>query len=224
MILRTQGVVLALTGGVCARLALTDAHLRFVNGWMRWPLLATAVVLLVLAVRVVVRSGSGEEERVPAASWLLLAPIVAVFVISPPALGAYTAERNAVGVAAEQDWQGLESSATDAAVMKLGEFQSRAQWDETLRDRQVTLLGFVTRDPDSAEGWVLNRLSMSCCAADAVGYQIRVEGVTAPPAESWVEVTGQWVEPETADRPRPGMPVISAADVRTAEEPTQPYE
>lgn len=219
MILRTQGVVLALTGGVCARLALTDAHLRFVNGWMKWPLLATAVVLLVLAVRVVLLAGKGEEERVPAASWLLLAPIVAVFVISPPALGAYTAERNSVGVAAEQEWEGVE----EGTAMKLGEFQSRAQWDETLRDRQVELLGFVTRDPDS-DGWVLNRLSMSCCAADTVGYQVRVDGVTAPPVESWVRVTGQWVEPETEERPRPGMATLAAVEVESAQEPAQPYE
>jgi uncharacterized repeat protein (TIGR03943 family) len=220
VILRTQGVVLALLGGVCARLALTDAHLRYVNGWMKWPLLATAVVLIVLAVRVVLLSGKGEEERVPAASWLLLAPIVAVFVISPPALGAYTAERNSVDVAAEQEWEGVR----EGTAMKLGEFQSRAQWDETLRDRQVTLLGFVTRDPGQGGGWVLNRLSMSCCAADTVGYQVRVEGVATPPVETWVEVTGQWLEPETTERPRPGMATLEAVDVQAAQEPAQPYE
>lgn len=220
MILRTQGVVLALLGGVCARLALTDVHLRYVNGWMKWPLLATAVVLLVLAVRVVVLAGRADHEhRAPAAAWLLVAPVVAVFVISPPALGAYTAERNAVAVAVDQDWGGVDAS----QPMPLGEFQSRAQWDDTLAGRTVDLVGFVTRAEDG-DGWVLNRLAMSCCAADVIGYQVRVEGVPSPPVESWVRVTGRWVDPGTDALPRPGLPVVDASDVRPTDEPARPYE
>lgn len=221
VILRTQGVVLALTGGVCARLALTDAHLRYVNGWMRWPLLITAVVLVLLAVRVVLLAGR-TEDRAPAASWLLLAPVVAVFVISPPALGAYTAERSAVAVAAEQDWEQVDDGGP-ATRMTVGEFQSRAQWDDTLAGRTVELVGFVTR-PEGGEGWVLNRLAMSCCAADTVGYQVRVEGAPAPPTESWVRLTGTWVDPRSGERPRPGTPVVEAVDVVGVPEPREPYE
>lgn len=224
MILRTQGVVLALLGGVCGRLALTDAHLRFVKGWMRWPLLATAVILVVLAVRVVLLSGrddhdSGRDARAPAATWLLLLPVVAVFVISPPALGAYTAQRNGVEVAADQNWAAVAEA--EITRMSVGEFQSRAQWDDTLTGRPVELLGFVTTD---ADGWVLNRLAMSCCAADTVGYRVRIDEADAPPSETWVRVTGTWVPPETSELPRPGLPLLRATEVVTAEEPAEPYE
>ncbi len=91
----TQGLVLAFLGAVLVRLSWEGAYLHFVTGWMRWPLLVTGVVLVLLAVRPIVGGGEREEHPVPAATWLLLLPALVVFLVSPQPLGAYLAERRA---------------------------------------------------------------------------------------------------------------------------------
>lgn len=53
---------------------------------------------------------------------------------------------------------------------------------------------------------------------------MRVEGVPSPPVESWVRVTGRWVDPGTDELPRTGLPLVEASDARPTEEPAQPYE
>lgn len=220
---QTQGMLVAMTGSVCLRLSTTDEHLRYVNPWMRWPLLATAVVMIALGFRLLWRTkASPEHEHGPRSAWLLVLPILAVFVISPPALGAYAAERNAVGVAGKKDYRELD--ADSAIAMTVGEFQGRAQWDDTLLGYSVALTGFVTFD--EAGNWYVTKLTMSCCAADAVAYRARVdaEGVERPAEESWVRVTGIWIKPDTTELPRLDPPVIKASEVVSAQQPANPYQ
>jgi uncharacterized repeat protein (TIGR03943 family) len=218
---RTQGIVLTLFGAVCLRLAVTDVYLRYVNEWMRWPLLLTAAGCLVLAAHTVVRGDDEGSPVAPRAAWLMLLPVVAVFVVSPPALGSYAAERNAVAVAPEEDRGGLDPSES-AVAMPLGEFQSRAQWDDTLRGHRVALTGFVTSN--QAGQWFVTRLAISCCAADAVAYRVRVQGVAAPAREAWVRVVGAWQRPEGDELPRMAVPVLLADHVERVPAPRNTYE
>ena len=93
----TQTLLLAITGAVLLRMAVGDAYLRYVNSWMRWPLIACGVLLIGLALVDVFREqGSQDDEHeahVPRAAWLLFAPSLVFFLIAPPALGAHFAER-----------------------------------------------------------------------------------------------------------------------------------
>ncbi len=91
MTARTQGLVAALLGAVLLRLALTGEYLRFVLPWMKWPLLATGLALLVMGARPLL--GRGIAGVVPSSAWLLLVPPLVVFAITPQPLGAYLAER-----------------------------------------------------------------------------------------------------------------------------------
>jgi uncharacterized repeat protein (TIGR03943 family) len=74
----------------------------------------------------------------------------------------------------------------------MGDFVSRAVWDDgrTLAGQRVRLVGFVS--PDDAGGWHLTRLGLACCAADAYVLKVQAVGAPAPPPESWVEVVGAW--------------------------------
>ena len=101
----TQALVVGFLGAVLLRLALGDGYLRYVTNWMKWPLVATGVVLLGLTVWMLLRPAPAEDggghdhdvhdHKVPAMTWLAIVPGVIVFVASPPSLGAYLAKRRA---------------------------------------------------------------------------------------------------------------------------------
>lgn len=218
---RTQGMLLALTGSVCLRLASSDEYLRYVRPWMRWPLLATAVVLLGVGLRLLWSNRTGHEDRGPRSAWLMVLPIFAVFAISPPALGAFSADRTAVGVAAQKDRGALGGAGV--TPMTISEFQGRAQWDETLTGNPVALTGFVSYGADGS--WFVTRVAISCCAADAVSYRVRVAGdVPKPPENSWVRATGIWRKPAGTATPRLDPPVIAVSAVVPVAAPADPYE
>ncbi|GAA3728620.1 TIGR03943 family putative permease subunit [Salinactinospora qingdaonensis] len=141
----------------------------------------------------------------PGVAWLLLLPVIAVFAVSPPALGAYTAanaqSEPPSGAALQEpaDADALAASAPpeEPVELKLREFVVRAWTDEerSLAGRTVRLTGFVVPN-DSGEGWYLARLQMACCAADAIVNRVLITNEPAPQKDSWWTVEGQWVEPE----------------------------
>src|SRR5882724_2980764 len=103
---RTQAFVLLLFGGALLRLATTDSLLRYVRPVARpWVLLAGAamVALALWSLLVPTRTGEGStpdetdddhgHHGGSRAAWLVLAPVVAILVVAPPALGAYSAKR-----------------------------------------------------------------------------------------------------------------------------------
>ena len=100
----TQGVLLTLVGAVLIRITIDDTYLRYVNTWMRWPILACGLVLVLLSVSDLATGGrhpdadqaadpAGNQgpHHVPRAAWLLFLPPLVIFFITPPALGAFLA-------------------------------------------------------------------------------------------------------------------------------------
>lgn len=223
-----QALVLTALGGIALRVSWTDEYARYVNEWMRWPLFASGLLLVGLAATAALGPMADDEDEHTTTrfAWLLLLPVLVAFVVQPPALGAYVAERNA---------NDLDASAyTDVAVAPLPEgevsdlpvasFVARAATDEgsSLVDRDVRLTGFVTVDDGGS--WYVTRLSIACCAADAAAFRVRVDGAEAPPEEQWIEVTGTWVEGTGVGSGRGETPALAAADVVTIEPPQRPYE
>lgn len=164
------------------------------------------------AVAVAERYGHGDghghdHSRAPGIAWMLLLPVLAVFVVAPPALGAYTVETSAESAAPPRDTaragrfdDGLEEAGPGEVVaMDVQAFIMRAWIDEdrTLAGREVELTGFAVPDPEG-EGWYLARLQMACCAADAVVNKVFIDDGDIPEADTWWTVQGTWVEPEGA--------------------------
>jgi uncharacterized repeat protein (TIGR03943 family) len=130
---------------------------------------------------------------VPRVAWLLLLPALSLLFYAPPALGAYTAAREDPKVVSEQaEFDPLP--ATSPLPITLGDFTRRVQQDEreAIKGRTVLMTGFVTPADDQAGGWYLTRLMLSCCAADAQSVKVRIHGIEAPKADTWVTVTGTW--------------------------------
>lgn len=229
-----RALIMAAIGSLAVRVGVTDEYTNFVNEWMRWPLVVSGVSLVALALWVTLsRAGAvhadqhdehGHDRASALAPWLLVLPVVVGFVIQPPALGAFVADRNAnATTGSDYVTPALEPLDLDTVnAMPVSNFVVRATYDEgeSLAGATVRLTGFVTTGDDGT--WHVNRLTIACCAADAAAFRVEVAGAEAPLAEQWVEVVGSWV---SGTGTRAGeTPVLAADDVTSIDVPRRPYE
>ncbi|UOY03325.1 TIGR03943 family putative permease subunit [Blastococcus sp. PRF04-17] len=251
----TQHLLLVLLGGVTLRTALTDAHLAYVLAGFRPLLVGAGAVLLVLGAVGVVRDwplrlsdeededvdedidegGAGDHDHPthgpPRIAWLLVLPVAVLLLVAPPALGAYTAERQAQAVVVPEtdrgsSWRlGPDDVGADHRSMTLLEYSMYALGggEEALRDRSVRLTGFVL--PRSDGTWSIARIRISCCAADAVPVGVVVAGDQGDlVADQWVQIIGTWGPATTHPDGGYPEPVIVPVEVRVIDAPENPYE
>ncbi|WP_285731163.1 TIGR03943 family protein [Nocardiopsis sp. ATB16-24] len=243
-----QGLTLVLLGAAALTSTVaTDLYLNWVKPGFGPFLIAAGVAMAVLGVLVIVaelRETRQEPEaegvehhghdhsRAPGVAWLLLLPVVAVFVVAPPALGAYTVETTAgaSGPPPDQPRSGrfddglVDAEPGEVVPMHIRQFVMRAWIDEErlLAGREVELTGFAVPTADG-QGWYLARLQMACCAADAVVNKVVISGAPAPEADTWWRVRGRWIEPEgeLSDVSEHGFEVVEMEEVT---DPPDPYE
>ncbi|WP_311314967.1 TIGR03943 family putative permease subunit [Streptomyces naphthomycinicus] len=272
-----QTLLLTLTGiGLLHAALFTDTYLRYVKAGLRPLLIASGVVLLLLALAGAAARGArrpdahdhhgctpaddgghehahdhhgctpaddgghehahdhhgctpaddgGHEHahghdhsRTPRVAWLLFLPALSLLFYAPPALGAYTAARANSKAVAVQKKGFAPLPATSPLPLTLTEFTKRVQQDRggAIGGRTVRLTGFVT--PDGDDGWYLTRIIFTCCAADSQTVKVRMYGTEAPPADTWLAVTGTW-HPRGALGTRTAE---AALDVRDADPIAQP--
>lgn len=241
-----QAVLLIVVGAALGSITLDGRYLNYLKPAMHVPLLLAAVVFVVIGVAELVAlrrsgeptddirsdvagddipcgEGGHEHHHFPRSGWLLVLPVLAIGFVAPPALGSWAAERDSGAVAqpASSDFPPLP--AVDPVPLALGEYGVRAVWDDgrTLTGRTVELVGFVS--PRKAGGWFLTRMSLSCCAADALATKIEVRGAQAPATDSWVRVVGRYQATEGAD-PETAVPAVEALEVVPTAQPQNPYE
>ena len=238
-----QSLLVTLLGAAVLRLSVTDVYLRYVKSGLRPFLLIAGILLVAIGVvslwrDIVVRRrepgveqeiGAVEEEtghdhaHGPAAAWLLVLPIMAIFLVAPPALGAYAASRGSSAIAKpESDFAPLPAG--DPVDMKLVDYAERAVWDSgrSLSGRTVRMRGFVTLRPGG--GYYLTRLVIACCAADSRAVKIAVRGAAAGyPENTWIEITGRYA-PGVERRGGEVIPRIEVIEVRQTAPPREPYE
>ncbi|MEE1766634.1 TIGR03943 family putative permease subunit [Streptomyces sp. SP18BB07] len=175
-----------------------------------------------------------DHSTPPRVAWLLLLPALSLLFYAPPAIGAYTASREApkaVAVTDQDDFDPLPK--TSPLPITLTDFTSRVQQDRdrAIDGRTVEMTGFVTPDKGaSAEGgggegttgWYLTRAIVSCCAADAQFVKVRVHGAPPPPADTWVTLTGTW-HPSGTLGTRSAVAGLDAHTVKKAPRPPNAY-
>lgn len=230
----TQNILLILLGGALLKLSLTGMFLRYVKAGLQPLLIATGVVMIVLALVAIVRDmrgakevdDHGHEHKSSRSPWLLLLPVLAVFLISPPALGADTVNRSDRNAAQQSNKSNGFAKLPEGQVipMTLGEFVTRTAWDDSgsLNDREVKLTGFVVRRQDAV---YVARLAISCCAADASPIKVRMTGQSFDSfqQDQWVEVTGR-VVPGSATKDTAYVPTFTVASIAPVATPEDTYE
>jgi uncharacterized repeat protein (TIGR03943 family) len=236
----TQNILLLLLGGALLKIAVNGDYLRYVKPAQQpWVIAGGAVMVglgalaiigdLLASRRMAGGPASGHEHHHPARSaWLLMVPVLAVFLVAPPALGADSVTRTAARAP-------LTATATDAAAfpplpavdvvpLRMSDFVSRAGWDGngTLNGRTVALSGFVVQSEGNT---LLARMVISCCAADAYPVTVRLSGgaARAYKSDAWIEVTGT-VVPGTATKANSYTPDFTVATIRPVTTPQDPYE
>jgi uncharacterized repeat protein (TIGR03943 family) len=226
-----QGVVLFLLGGALLRISATDVYLRYVKEGARPLLLASGALLVVIAAvtlyREVFASPADEphSHAGPRVAWLLLLPVFAVFLVGPPALGAYAAGRGGTTVARHSGYAPLPAG--DPVTLPVLDYASRAVWDRgaSLEGRRVRVTGFVSPRPGG--GVYLTRMILTCCAADARPVKVGLSGAVPGglPADTWIEVTGRYdarTDRDTANDET--IPYLDAESVRAVPAPRDTYE
>jgi uncharacterized repeat protein (TIGR03943 family) len=235
-----QSLLIILIGGTVLWITLvTRTYLNYVKPYFHPALIATGIILVLLGATALTRyaraaaghdhagheqAGHEHGEQGPRVAWLLALPVLAIFLLAPPALGSYTAERDTAPTTpppgGRYDPLPVLGEPNDIYI---GEFIGRSYMNDGggLSGREVRLLGFVA--PGKAGGWYLSRIQISCCAADARVWKIRIEGAAAPPTDSWVQVTGVWSPREPGEDPT-APPTLTAQTVRKTDAPANPYE
>ncbi|GAA0359129.1 TIGR03943 family protein [Actinoallomurus spadix] len=226
-----RATTVLLVGAMMVRLALTGAYAKYVRTGMGGVLLAAGILLVALGLAGVARAlgfvrsrgdahghGHGHGDR---AGWLLLGPVLALLLVTPPALGSFGVGRSAaVDVSSGgRTFDPLPAGRT--VPMTLLEFDERAadHGGASFGATPVRLTGFVTPASDRT-GFRIARYQIACCAADAVAAVVRVTGTTGntPARDQWVTVTG------TFQRSADGVPELRATSLGEITAPRDPYE
>lgn len=251
-----QAVMLIFLGTALVRIALTDLYLRYVKASMQPFLLLTGALLLILGVWAlidVIRGRGHDHDEADEAdegaeahdghnhgqmriAWLLMLPVLSILLIAPPALGAYSAEReNSTVIAPASDLGFDPLPAQDPITFTLNEYATRAVWDNpgSLEGRTFELVGFVTPVPEAKlptdlpagaqASWWLTRLSLACCAADANATKILAVGPKSLPANTWVRATGRWM-PGGGTESATAIPWLRVESLTQIPQPKDPYE
>lgn len=237
----TQNILLILLGGALVKIAANGDYLRYVKPAQQPWIIAGGAVMVVLGAVAIVRDLVASRRTVPEEhddhddhahsarpAWLLLVPVLAVFLVAPPALGADSVIRTEARVPASAAVANAAAfpplPVGNVVPLTVNDFVSRAGWDSagTLNGRTVSLTGFVVHTDGST---LLARLVISCCAADAFPVTVRLRGGEADhlASDAWIQVTGE-VVPGTATKDNSYTPDFTPASITPVPTPKDPYE
>jgi len=219
-------LLVTIFGAALIGVVLSREYLAFVRPAMAAPLVLTGCVLVGLGAWSLASapggsegdSGGGHGAHLPRSAWLLVVPVLVSILLSPPPLGSALAQRRDPLPPAPRSANGFGALPPgDPLGIPLPEYAERATagGEATLEGRRFTITGFVT--PAAEGGWLLTRVRIRCCAADATPVFVRAVGAEAQLADRWVTITGSYLP---AAR---GIAQLEVTALEAAEPPPEPY-
>lgn len=231
----TGNVLLVLVGGALVKITSDGTCLRYVKPSVQPFVLTAGIVIIGLALfaiaRDVVAPRCADDHHHHGGgwvAWLMVLPVLTIFVVAPPALGADTVLRAGDRTAPAITRQGAAAfpplPAAAVVPLAMSEFITRSVWDSSrsLAGRTVELTGFVVHDNGSD---YVARLVITCCAADATPMKVALTGSWAArlPDDQWVRADGT-LRPGSAVQANGYTPTLVTAALRPVAEPADPYE
>jgi putative membrane protein len=231
-----ENALLLLVGIATAMITISGVYIRYVKASLLPWLIVTAVIVIALALVSIVadiRRGAapgddhGGHSHRGSIAWLLLAPVVVLAFITPPALRPGAAAPKVTAVSTEvlrRPFPALPDGR--APEVSVPEVMVRAAQDTagTLNDRLITVIGFTLSEADGVD---LGRVLIICCAADAQLARIHLRGQAASdlknyPEETWLRVEGT-VIPGPADGDSTSIPTLQVATATPIPAPANTY-
>ncbi|GAA2355204.1 TIGR03943 family protein [Dactylosporangium salmoneum] len=231
-------MILLLVGGAVLRASLTGQYLNYVKPGLQPYLVVAGGILLVaggftlwyeLRARGAAAQehddGHGHAHGGPKVAWLLLAPVLGLLLFAPPALGSYAAGRSGSAVTARSEYAPLPAG--DPLALPMLDYASRAVFDRgaSLGERRIQLTGFAMRGPQ--DSWLLARMMVSCCAADARPVKVALGGDLPDGLadQQWLQVVGKYSSRELQDQVNgEAIPYIEVSEVTLIPVPQEQYE
>jgi uncharacterized repeat protein (TIGR03943 family) len=208
-------VLIGVVAVIVARLAIGGGYAAFVRVGMRWPLIASAIVLAGLAIAELAVGRDDRHNHIRPGIYLL-APILLAFAVAPQPLGSFAAERSNVVPSPTSPFSALDVSNSPVELTLL-EFSQRAldRDGATLRDVSVRLTGFVMATAELR----IARFRVACCAADGQAAVVKLDLAShRPAADHWVTVDGTYTG-FSGD-----VPVLTVDRLEPIAQPADPYE
>lgn len=222
-----MNVLLVLVGATLVKITVDGSYLRYVKPTSAPLVLAAGIVIIGLAATGIVREiGHPGGQRHPGTrwSWLLALPVLTIYLVAPPALGAETVRHDGHTARIAAPSTAFPPLPAGTVPMAVGDFVTRAVWDSThaLDTRSVALTGFVVH---SAGTDYVARLVITCCAADATPMTVALTGhlATGLPDDQWIQVTGR-LRPNSATPADGYTPTLDVTALHTVDPPADPYE
>jgi uncharacterized repeat protein (TIGR03943 family) len=231
-----QAVLLLLVGGTLLKVSLAGTYVRYVKPGQLPLLLAAGVALVAVAAVTLYRELRPRRSTVDShehdhgsswVGWLLVVPALALLLFSPPAVGAFQANRNGTALSAQATSDFPPLAAGDPIRLNLLDYAGRAVFDHgrSLTGRTVRLTGFVI--PGAGGHQYLARMLVACCAADARPVKVGLTGDV--PAglkqEEWVEITGEYLDQADHDPVNNELiPYVRVESLTRIAPPDLPYE
>jgi uncharacterized repeat protein (TIGR03943 family) len=217
-----RGLALAAWGGFFVYLLASGRATTYIGPKTAWVVTVGALLLPLLALAYL--AGARGHARTPSnrelgSLGLLVAPIILAIMVPAPSLGA-------LAVANKRGHNGPPQGAPVDGRIRLyeiawaGESARYAANNEIKPGQAVDFVGFVSKPSSRGGPLELSRFFVTCCAADAVAYSIKVKPPAGAPGfgdDTWVRVRGK-----LAGRPGTDLTVAATA-IDEVDQPANPY-
>ncbi len=249
----TRAIVTGMLGGLLLAITLSGKFTSYVKPGFRPMLLIAGGILVVLAIASLAAAirddiaspkpdadGDGDEtddhqghHHGTRAPWLMLAPVLVLLFVAPPALGAAAVDRGISCGTPAPDGTTYPSRRVKAAdplpvgppvPLSMQEFVQRSLYDadHSTAMTDVEVVAFISRSNCDGDGYSLVRLKISCCAADAIAVRVHVDAPTQYPSDTWVRAVIRAV-PDTGDQSNNYVPSVSVISLTPMSQPDEPY-
>ncbi|HEY1571576.1 MAG TPA: TIGR03943 family protein [Pseudonocardiaceae bacterium] len=219
-----MNVLLVLVGSALVKITLDGTYLRYVKPASAPLVLMAGIVIIALALAAIARPARHHHHPGARWCWLLVLPVLTIFLVAPPALGADTVLRDGRATRIAPPGEAFAPLPRGIVPMAVSEFVARSVWDPThaLNTRTVALTGFIVHTAGSD---YVARLVITCCAADATPMTVALTGHLASDLANnqWITVTGR-LRPGSATTANGYTPTLLVTELHTVGPPADPYE